>query len=160
MVILGISIGTRTSGIAIINNKGLIEWRTLSFKNSWSEQKADYIVRSYERYVKHHKVTVVALKIPPLAHQTAAIMVILEKLVAMFTYHGCMMEYTTKKQLKAALPEVRNTRQLITHTATLYPMITPKVTKELANRNKYHHKMAEAVIVAHLSRYRESVPPE
>lgn len=160
MVILGISIGTRTSGIAIISKRGLIEWRTLSFKNSWSEQKADYIVRSYERYIKRHKVTVVALKVPPLTHQTAAIMALLEKLIALFTYHGCVVEYKTKKELKTVVPNARNTRQLIHHAADLYPMIAPKVSKELVNRNKYHHKMAEAVLVAHHSRYRESVPPD
>ncbi|MFB9841119.1 hypothetical protein [Mucilaginibacter ginsenosidivorans] len=159
MVILGISIGTRTSGIAIINKRGLIEWRTLSFKNPWSAQKADVIVSSYEHYIKRHRVTVVALKIPPLTHQTTAIMMLLEKLVALFTYHGCMVEYKTKKELKGAVPHARNTRQLLEHAALLYPMIVPKVSKELTNRNKYHHKMAEAVLVAHHSRYRDSVTP-
>ena len=160
MVILGISIGTRTSGIAIISKRGLIEWQTLSFKNSWSEQKADYIIRSYERYVKRHKVTVISVKIPPASHVSAALSILLEKLVAMCTYHGCMVEYTTKKQLKAAMPEVQNTKQLITYTAQLYPVLERSVQKELSNRSRYYHKMIEAVVVAHHSQYRESSPPD
>jgi hypothetical protein len=160
MVILGISIGTRTSGIAIISRNGLIEWRTLSFKNSWSEKKADYIIRTYERYIKRHKVTVVSLKVPPLTHQTKAITDILEKLVALFTYHGCMVEYKTKVQIKEAIPDLRNSKDIINYSATLYPVLVQKQQRELRNRNKYHDKMFEAVLVAHLCKQETSYPPD
>jgi hypothetical protein len=137
-----------------------LEWKTLSFKNSWSEEKADYIVRSYERYVKHHKVTVVSVKIPPASHVNAAMLMLMEKLVEMLTYHGCMIEYRTKHQLKEAIPEIRNTKQLISYATALYPVLVKNAKKEFVNRNKYHHKMFEAVVVAHHSLYRETSPPE
>jgi len=160
MVILGISIGTRTSGIAVISKKGLVEWRTLSFKNSWSEQKADYIIRKYERYIKRHKVTIVSLKVPPLSHHTKAVTDLLERLVTLFTYHGCMVEYKTKSQIKAALPELRNTSQIIGHTVSLYPVLARTQQRELRNRNTYHDKMFEAVLVAHLYKQESSYPPD
>ncbi|MBS1503652.1 MAG: hypothetical protein JST32_16400 [Bacteroidetes bacterium] len=160
MVIFGISIGTRTSGIAVLSKKGLLEWQTLSFKNSWSEEKADFIVRSYERYIKRNKVTVISIKIPPASHVNAAMLMLMEKLVQMLTYHGCMVEYKTKQQLKELIPEIHNTKQLINYATALYPVLAKNADKESANRNKYYHKMFEAVVVAHQSLYRENYPPE
>ncbi|MGZ3814079.1 MAG: hypothetical protein ACXVJG_19210 [Mucilaginibacter sp.] len=150
MVILGISIGTRSSGIAILDNGELTAWNTLSFRNVWSERKADKIVAKYDAYLKKHKVTAVVLKIPPFTHHTEAILSLIKRIQEMVVYHGCMVEYTTKAEIKQALPEARNTKDLINHAATLYPILAVEQTQELANKNSYHDKMFEAVIVAHL----------
>lgn len=150
MVILGISLGTRKSGIAILDNGKLVAWNTLSFKNEWSERKATKIVSKYERYLKKHKVTTVVLKIPPFTHQTEAILTIIKKIQEIIVYHGCMVEYKTKAEIKQELPEVRNTNDLMAHASTLYPVLTDDYTQELTNRNRYHSKMFEAVMVAHL----------
>jgi len=150
MVILGISIGTRSSGIAILHNGKLVAWNTLSFRNVWTEKKADKIVSRYDAYLKKHKVTTVVLKIPPLSHQTDAILNLLQRIRELVTYHGCMVEYKTKEEVKKAIPEIRNTRQLISHASNLYPVLLPESMQELSNRHSYHHKMFEAVIVAHM----------
>jgi hypothetical protein len=152
MVVLGISIGTRSSGIAILDNGRLTAWSTLSFRNAWSEKKAQGIVAKYDAYLKTHQATVVVLKIPPLTHQTEAVLSLIKKVQAMVVYHGCMVEYKTKAEVKQAIPEIRNTRQLIQHASNLYPVLTRECEQELVNRNKYHTQMFEAVIVAHLCR--------
>jgi RNase H-fold protein (predicted Holliday junction resolvase) len=149
MVILGISIGTRTSGIAILKSGRLVAWNTISFKNEWSERKAEKIVSKYDSYLKKHKVTLLVLKIPPLTHQSEALLSLLKKLQKIISYHGCMVEYKTKQEIKHALPEIRNTKQLMNHVVSLYPVLTPEYQQELANRNSYHAKMFEAVLVAH-----------
>jgi len=150
MVILGISIGTRNSGIAILDDDKLVKWNTLSFKSQWSERKATRIVARYDRYVRKHSVTAVVLKIPPLTHHTAAILTLIKKLQKMVVYHGCMVEYTTKAGIKQALPEVRNTKDIMAYTTSLYPVLTESYNQELVNRNRYHTRMFEAVMVAHL----------
>ena len=152
MVILGISIGTRSSGIAILDNGELTAWNTLSFRNEWSEKKASRIISRYESYLKNHKVTAVILKIPPLSHQTEAILSLLQKLQDLIGFHGCMVEYKTKAEIKEAIPDMRNTKDIMNHVATLYPCLIPEQTQELAIKNSYHNKMFEAVMVAHLCR--------
>lgn len=159
MVILGISIGTRSSGIAVFDNGRLEAWNTLSFRTAWSEKKASNIVTKYEAYLKKHKVTVVVLKIPPLTHHTEAILTLIKKIQEIVVYHGCMVEYKTQTDIKTAIPEIRNGRDLINHTATLYPALVPKLHKELVNRNSYHDKMFEAVLVAHLVKETNRYPP-
>jgi RNase H-fold protein (predicted Holliday junction resolvase) len=159
MIILGISIGTRSSGIAILDNGRLEAWNTLSFRNAWSEKKATKIVSKYEKYLKKHTVTVVVLKIPPLTHQTEAILTLMEKVREIVSYHGCMVEHKTQTDIKVAIPEIKNGRDLINHTAKLYPALIPKLNKELLNRNSYHDKMFEAVLVAHLVTEKSRCPP-
>ena len=160
MVILGISIGTRTSGIAIISKRGLISWNTLSFKNTWSEQKANAIVKKYQQCLQNHTVTVVVLKIPRISHHTDAILDLLDKVNAIVAKHGCMVEYKTQAEIKHAIPEIKNSNDLINYTASLYPVLQGAQTKELTNSNKYHDKMFEAVIVAHLWKQANNSPPD
>jgi RNase H-fold protein (predicted Holliday junction resolvase) len=150
MVILGISIGTRISGIAILDDGKLIAWNTLSFRNVWSEQKADNIINRYDAYLKEHRVKVVVFKIPPLTHQTTAIVNLLIRLQEIIARHGCMVEYRTKAEIKVAIPEARNTRDLVDYAATLYPVLAPEHSQERNIKNSYYVKMFEAVIVAHL----------
>jgi RNase H-fold protein (predicted Holliday junction resolvase) len=150
MVILGISIGTRTSGIAIVSDSGLISWNTLSFKNIWSEQKADTIIKKYENYLREHSVTVVVLKVPRMSHHTEAIISLLKRIQDIISYHGCMVEYKTQAEIKQAVPQIKNSRDLIIYTAKLYPALHSQHTKELTSRNSYHDKMFEAVLVAHM----------
>ena len=159
MVVLGISIGTRSTGVAVLSKEGLVEARTLSFKKSWSEQKAEHIVFKYKRYVLMHSVTVASIKLPPKTHRTSAILSILKKLVGMLEYHGCMVEYKTNKEVKQAIPRIRNATDLMAYTATRYPELLPNIERELVNRNKYHYRMFEAVLVAHLSKeqYRDTI---
>jgi len=76
----------------------------------------------------------------------------------MLTYHGCMVQYKTKADIKRALPGAKNTKDIMVHTARLYPPLILKHQRELQNRNKYHDKMFEAVIVAHLCKQENSSP--
>ncbi|MBW4891135.1 hypothetical protein KXQ82_15525 [Mucilaginibacter sp. HMF5004] len=159
MVILGISIGTRTSGIAILSNRSLVSWDTLSFKDSWSQQKGSYIISKYERYMKEHNVTMVVLKIPRISHHTDAIIDLINK-IGSIIYPGCMVEYKTQAEIKAAIPEIKNSRDLMNHTATLYPILERHKHRELQNKNSYHDKMFEAVLVAHLVKEEYGNPPK
>ena len=158
MVILGISIGTRTSGIAILNDGQLRAWNTLSFKDTWSERKGQHIIGKYEKYLKQHNVTVVVLKVPRLSHHTDAILTLLKKLESIIGYHGCMVEYKTQADIKTAIPEIKNWKDVVEHTTALYPQLLNQKTRELSNRNNYHDKMFEAVLVAHLCKEGKAYP--
>jgi len=159
MVIIGISVGTRTSGIAIVTNKGLISWHTLSFKDKWSEKKGAYIMGRYEKYLKKHNATIVVLKIPRMSHHTEAILSLLDKIQSVINQHGCMVVYKTQAEFKTAIPHIKNSRDLMVHTATLYPVLLPEQIKELSIKNSYHEKMFEAVIIAHLVKQENCYPP-
>lgn len=151
MVVLGVSIGTRVSGIAVIANNQLVAYNVLSFKEAWSDEKRDRIIKVYHEYVREHGVTTVAVKVPPLSHFTEALLSLLDRLKEYIDTHvGCMVAYKTQKDIKIALPRIRNKKDLIEHVVSLYPELQAMHERELAIKNKYHTRMFEAVLIAHL----------
>jgi hypothetical protein len=150
MVVLGISIGTRVTGIAIINNTELIAWQSHTFPAQWSKAKMDQIITRYEKYIRTHKVTMVVIKIPRLSHHNKALQNLLSKLRSLIAFHGCLMDYTTLNEIKATLPQIQNASDIQDHTLNQYPVLLPEYSRERVNKKPYHHKMFEAVLIAHL----------
>ncbi len=150
MMVLGISLGTSTTGIAVLDGGELISWQTHSFRDTWSDDKAALIAARYEQYIIRYRPQLVMVKIPPVYHHSDALKLLLTKVKALFEYHGCIVEYKTKEEVKTLLPEVNNHRQLMKHAIELYPILLPEYTQALASKNQYHSKLFDAVIVANL----------
>jgi hypothetical protein len=155
MVVLGISIGTRISGIAILNNGELVVWQSHTFPETWSAAKLEKIITRYEKYIRTHKVAMVVVKIPRLTHHNSAITSLLSKLASLVKFHGCLLDYTTRKEVKAKLPALTTSFDIQTHTLAQSPQLLSEYTAEQTNKKPYHHKMFEAVLIAHLWKDRE-----
>ncbi|HEY8784812.1 MAG TPA: hypothetical protein VIM16_24515 [Mucilaginibacter sp.] len=155
MVVLGISIGTRVTGIAIINNSELIAWQSHTFPAQWSKTKMEQIINRYEKYIRTYKVTMVIIKIPRLSHHNTALKNLLSKLRSLIAFHGCLMDYTTLNELKTKLPQMQNSSDIQDYTLNQYPVLLPEHTRERVNKRPYHHKMFEAVLIAHLWKDRD-----
>jgi hypothetical protein len=150
MLILGISLGTTTTGVAVLSDGELIFWHTHSFRDKWSDDKAALIASCYEEYVTQYEPTIVMVKVPPVYHHSTALKQLLEKLKSLFTYHCCMVEYKTKEEVKAAIiPVINNHDELMRHTSELYPILQPEYAQAVAGKNNYHAKLFDAVMVAH-----------
>jgi RNase H-fold protein (predicted Holliday junction resolvase) len=149
MVVLGISLGTTTTGIAVLNDGELIYWHTHSFRDKWSPDKAALITSRYGNYVSQYKPKKVVVKIPPVYHHSGAIKQLLEKIKELFSYHGCMVEYKTKDEVKEHIPEVANHNQLMAYAIEHYPILLPEYEQAMAGKNNYHAKLFDAVIAAH-----------
>jgi len=146
MVVLGISLGTRTTGIAIMDGKELLESRTLTVRDPHQKVHSEV----FDHYIRQYRVGVVVLKVPPLIHVTQRLREILLRAVKLFEYHGCMVEYKDIEAIKEAVPSIGNKQDLISFATLNYPLLGPMQAKELASGNKYHEKMFEAVVIAHL----------
>jgi len=149
MIILGISLGTATTGIAVLDGGELVFWHTHSFRDRWSSKKATKIASCYEAYVSQYKPYVVLIKVPPIHHHTAAIKQLLKKASTVFEYHGCMVEYKTKEDVKAVMQGVHNHNDLMKYAIAQYPILEEEYTQALATKQQYHAKVFDAVMVAH-----------
>lgn len=149
MVVLGISLGTSTTGIAVLSSGELIFWHTHSFREKWSDKKAAQIASRYEYYLVQYQPKVVIVKVPPLHHHSTAIKQLIDKIKPLFEYHGCMVEYRTKEEVKTEIPEVNNHSQLMWHVTEQYPILQPEYERALAGKQHYHAKIFDAVIAAH-----------
>ncbi|MDB5124848.1 MAG: hypothetical protein JWP94_2977 [Mucilaginibacter sp.] len=150
MLILGISLGTTTAGIAVVNNKELLQSQTHSFREVWSEHKADKIVKKFHYYIQQYRVEIVVIKLPPKSHRSPPVLLLLEKVVDLCTYKGCMVQTCTKQDIKRRIPGAKNNDDIMLFAITQYPIITPEYTQALAGKNQYHKKLFEAVVAAHL----------
>jgi len=155
MRILGISLGTRESGIALLSHGQLIHWQMHSFHEPWSNDKLNDILKRYDRYITQFRIQHVVIKIPPATHHTKALLSLLKKVTELVQYRGCIVACQTKADIKALVPEVTNTETLMEYVTRQYPILLPEQVQELKSRQKYHIKMFEAVLAAHV--YKEQM---
>jgi RNase H-fold protein (predicted Holliday junction resolvase) len=152
MRILGISLGTRDNGIALISQGQLIHWQLHSFQGVWSDNKLHIMLKRIDRYITHYRVRTVVIKIPPATHHTEAFLTLLKKVTELIQYRGCLVACKTKEDIKGMVPEVTNTDSLMEYVTRHYPILLPEQAQERANRHPYQIKMFEAVLAAHLHR--------
>jgi len=151
MAILGVSLGTTTVGIALVGDNRLLHAQTHSFRDPWSDQKADAIVAKLAKHIWRYHVRFVVIKLPPKSHQPSTIIALIRKLTILCEYHGCMVSTCTKEELKRHIPHARNHHDLMRFAIEQYPVVIPEFTRATKQKNRYHHKLFEAIVAAHLA---------
>lgn len=154
MKILSISLGTRDSGIALLSHGQLIHWQLHTFHERWSQEKLAYMLARYDRYIAQYGIRHVVIKIPPVTHHSKTFLMLLKKLSDLVQHRGCIVACQTKADIKNLVPEVTNTKTLMEYVTKHYPILLPEQARELASRQKYHIKMFEAVLAAHVYKER------
>lgn len=156
MTILGVSIGTRTSGVAVICDNELIHWQTHSFQGKWGASKAKKIQKRFEKYLTQYQALMVIVKVPPVTHQSTAILTIIKGLLSFIQLPGCMVQVTTKAEIKREVPEITNRETLMDYVTKRYPILKTELKQELDKNEPYYIRMFEAVLAAHL--YKDKIP--
>lgn len=70
---LGISPGTRLTGLAIAKNGKFLDWQLKSFKGKWSGIKLTIILRSIQGIIEQYGITHIALKVPHPSRSSKAV---------------------------------------------------------------------------------------
>jgi hypothetical protein len=60
--ILGISLGTRMIGVAIMCEGELVEWKVITFKEKWTSSKPDEIIQTLIKILKGYNIKTVSMK--------------------------------------------------------------------------------------------------
>ncbi|SHN26004.1 hypothetical protein [Mucilaginibacter sp. OK098] len=149
MSILGISLGAKRNGVAVISYETLIHWKVHTTPGTWSEMKLRCIVDRYEAYIRKYAVKWVLIKVPPYTHHSPAINALIHELLQLCQRHGCMVEYKTKASIQADIPEVQTPKELMRYLTNRFPILIHEQEKELRHRQPYQTKMFEAVLAAH-----------
>jgi RNase H-fold protein (predicted Holliday junction resolvase) len=151
MVVLGISVNSRVIGLAIIRKGSLLDFKVQLYKEQWSDKKAIKIIISIHSCLQEHRITNVALATPYVHYTTTETKALIseiknhcrKKKVAIRTYDPASLHSlceATKAKKKALM------RAMVTH----YPELHAYYKKELGNKNRYYHKLFEAVGAATL----------
>jgi hypothetical protein len=154
--ILGISLGTRTIGMAMMVNGELVDWYVKAFKGIWSEQKKELILDTIDRMRERYTagafaITLkgLAVKIPDAIDRYAAVRDLHTDINLLAQQKGIATETFSIRSLKVFC-DVRNKKEIRIKTFELYPELKGEFKKDVQNRNGYYMKLFEAVLAAHV----------
>lgn len=144
--VLGISPGTKSLGVAVLQDGALVEWKVKTFKEPWSWSKRAAILRTIRELCECHDVTEIALKKPDPVRSSFE----LDKLVSDIRRQARRANiYVWQYSLSDLDLEKRPTkRELSERMVARHPKLKTAYDKERENRFDYHTKMFEAVAMA------------
>ena len=144
---IGISIGGRVMGIAVISDSELVAAHSLTLRNRQTEVHTNAL----NNYIRQYGAKVIAMRMPPATHHSERITELLGQCVELCKRRGCTIEYKNARMQRLELPQVSNKREAIQYVSQFYPQLVPIMERDCKNRQRYHTKMFEAVIAAHIS---------
>ena len=149
-IILGISPGTRSFGIAVIQNGILVDWGVRAFNDKWSADKLQRILSRLDTVIRINEVDFVACKT---VHPSRSSKELNELLAAIMEYcnkSGLERMYLTLQEIGTGLisEEKVTKRVIVDHLLLKYPEIIPYFKKEKRNKRPYYIKVFEALAAA------------
>lgn len=149
--ILGISLGSRSIGIAVMRNERLIDWQIKSFADAMNEQKLHIITGSIVRLIRDNDIASLVLKLPLSLELHANLVALKKHLLKTCASKGIAVTSYTLSDIKALVGEgVCNKQELAACMVTQYPELRFVYMKEQHARNSYYLKLFEAVAVLHI----------
>jgi len=151
MAVLGISLNSRIIGTAVIREQVLVDYSVKLFKQRWSIYKSQEILESVEKQINDYGITSIALTIPYEhyeSEETKALIIRIKSYcqaqkINLLSYHP--------KTFHAFCPEAKAKKKgLMKYLVGRYPELGIPYKRELRNRQRYYHKLFEAVAAATL----------
>ena len=144
---LGISIGTRTMGMAVLRDGALVDWRIKTFWKKWSTDKLEAIITVIHKQISRFEITSITLKKPVGSHCSGNIQRIVDRIQALSRERHIKLRECTIRDLKQRYTSDYRANKgiLISALAVRYPELSTAYSKERSNRNPYHAKLFEAI---------------
>lgn len=145
--ILGVSFSTRMLGLAVVQSDTLIDYSVKLFKESWSSAKMDRILTSLTFAIEKHDITDMVLSIPPIHYWGEPFQELWIAIKKLGHDKAISVKMYRQAELQAVCgADERMTRRgLIRAVIAVYPELEPYYKLEVRNKNKYYHKMFEAI---------------
>jgi len=148
--VLGISPGTRVTGLVIMGDEGLIDWKVKCFKGHWSDSKLKDIVHILRTYIEEYEINSVILKKPDVFRSSGGLEQLIAELRACCNRLGIQLSMVSLRTMKSWYGSSRgySKSNMIRDVLTKYPELFTSYNKEQRSRNHYYTKMFEALILA------------
>lgn len=150
--VLGISLGTRRLGIAIVQDGRLIHFQMQTFPGTWSDKKLKCILAAISVHALRHAIGSIAVKIPDAMPTSKAFNQLIGSLNILSEDMRVTARYYTLNDLKHSYARTEKTSRewLIESIVKRHPELLPEYHKERRNKEAYYYKMFEAVLCAHM----------
>lgn len=147
--ILGLSIGTRILGLAVIHKDELIDWRVKSFKEQWSKEKHTAIVSAIERTVDTYTVTTIVCKEVPETYCTQEVQNLIEAVQQIAQERGISyISYSIEELRLSGMKKKATKKDVLRYTIDKHPYLKKHYEQEQKSRQVYYTKMFEAIALA------------
>lgn len=152
-ITLGISPGTRSMGLALIQDGELVEWSVKTYKGSWTNSKLKDILYVLKTFIEEHEVTTIGLKKPDVFRTSTALEQLISELRVLCQRSSIVLSMFSLKTLKAQYSDEKGFTKanMIKRVASQFPELYFDYNKEQKHRNSYYTKMFEAVAAAQIA---------
>ena len=139
-------------GLAVLQSDSIIDYSVKLFKEIWSPAKMDHILASLTSAIDDYNITDMVLSIPPIHFQEEPFQE-LWMAIASLGHTKCInvaMYRQAELQAFCGKEERMTRRSLMEAIIHWYPELEGFYKREVRNKNKYYHKMFEAIATATL----------
>jgi hypothetical protein len=150
--ILGISIGTRNVGIAVIRLRNLTDYRIRTFPGKWTQQKCERILEIIEAIVITNGITDITYKIPDKKHSSEGIEKLISGIEAVGQDYGLSIHQCTIDDIKPLLTNGKRSNKKVIVDVILQKY--PELQKRWGGSKRaqtYNAKLFEAIACAELA---------
>lgn len=146
---IGISVGTRSIGIAVLNKNELIDWRIMGFPEYWSKHKCAFIANTIKKYLDEYEPQKIAIKAPAQPQQSKQLRGLVTTLSTLIKKKQLPLYCYTLLDLKECF-RCSNKEMLMLTITNHFPELAHTYKKVVRLKNGYYNKIFEAVAAAML----------
>lgn len=152
MTILGISPGTRSFGIAVLDTEDLSECQVKTFNGQWSKGKLLLILNTLEKLYDRYGIEHLALKETLPVQNSKNVKELIRHIITRAKRRGIsVVRYTIHDIKREIIPSGKHSMDEIMEFLSIqYPMLKSYYLKEKRNLNSYYVPMFEAVAAARI----------
>lgn len=150
--ILGISIGTRNVGLAVIRLRKLTDYRIRTFEGKWTPTKCDSIWTVVETLIKQNGITDITVKMPPPSHCSEGIDELIGGIQELARWFHIEVHQCTIQDIKLPYADSKkcNKKVMVAALIEKYPQLKTKLNNG-KRVQPYNAKLFEAVACAELA---------
>jgi Holliday junction resolvasome RuvABC endonuclease subunit len=145
--IIGINPGTRYLGLAVFQDRSLVDWRIKRLDGKWSKDKINKAIGVISEYIDLYDLNTVALKRLHPARSSKNLRLMVSRIKALARRKKLKASQFSIKELEKSLLEEakHNKENLAEKMVSDYPCLVHELEKEKAHKNPYQLRMFEAV---------------
>ena len=149
---LGVSFSSRMLGLAVVQSDSLIDYSVKLYKETWSSAKMNRILSSLTSAIDNYNITDMVLSIPPIHYREEPFHELWVEIACLGHTKSLNVKMYRQGELQVLCGnDERMTRKLLMEAIIRwYPELQSYYKQEVRNKNKYYHKMFEAIGAATL----------
>ncbi len=148
--ILGISIGARNVGLAVIRQRKLTDYRIRTFAGKWTQAKCDSIWDVVETLIKRNEITDITLKTPKPSHCSENMDELIDGIKGLGEWFHIEVHRCTIQDIKLPYTEKGSKQIMVASLIEKYPELKKEWNKG-KRAEAYNAKLFEAIACAELA---------